>query len=115
MNGIKSLADELRESIKKDVESATTAKVSEKKRVKKNNRSNHPTQELLAAIQAFELTGREKLLIRLDERTVFLMKQLKIAGGIDMNRLIAYSLNGFLQQHPELIQYIKENIKTIEL
>lgn len=121
MNQIKSLADELRETIKKDGH-AEQGKPDEMPPVKKSTVSrpakkpaDASLETLFESILAFELTGREKLLIRLDDRTVFLLKQLKIAKAIDMNKLIAYSLQDFLRQHPELIQYIKENIKTIEL
>ena len=121
MTGIKSLADELRETIKKDGGTGDNgqAKTPPVKRsaitkpVKKT--ADTALETLFESILAFELTGREKLLIRLDDRTVFLLKQLKIAKAIDMNKLIAYTLQDFLHTHPELIQYVKENIKTIEL
>ncbi|KQB99870.1 hypothetical protein [Pedobacter sp. Hv1] len=113
MNKIRSLADELREAIKNDGQAVPIKKTIARKQVPKN--SNRPIDHLLESILAYELNGTEKLLIRLDDRTVFLLKQLKIAGSIDMNKLIAYSLQHFLSQHPELIQYIKENIKNIEL
>ena len=121
MTGIKSLADELRETIKKDGGSGHSdpAKIPPAKRsaiTKPAKKTADTTLEtLFESILAYELAGKEKLLIRLDDRTVFLLKQLKIAKAIDMNKLIAYSLQDFLRQHPELIQYVKENIKTIEL
>ncbi|MFD2964370.1 MULTISPECIES: hypothetical protein [Olivibacter] len=121
MNQIKSLADELRETIKKD-DGAKKGNPSKTTLVKKNNHSRQERkpadaslESLFENILAFDLTGKEKLLIRLDDRTIFLLKQLKIAKAIDMNKLIAYSLKDFLDRHTELIQYIKENIKTIEL
>jgi hypothetical protein len=120
MTGIKSLADELRETIKKDA--AGPSDPAKTQPVKRNAQSkpakkaaDAPLENLFESILAFELNGNEKLLIRLDDRTVFLLKQLKVAKAIDMNKLIAYSLQDFLRQHPELIQYVKENIKTIEL
>ncbi len=121
MTGIKSLADELRETIKKDggtgdngqTKTPPVKRGAITKPFKKT--SDTALETLFKSILAFDLTGREKLLIRLDDRTVFLLKQLKIAKAIDMNKLIAYSLQDFLRNHPELIQYIKENIKTIEL
>jgi len=113
MNKIRSLADELREAIKNDGQAAPIKKKLAQEQVKKI--SSKPIDQLLQSILAYELNGTEKLLIRLDDRTVFLLKQLKIAGSIDMNKLIAYSLQHFLSKHPELIQYIKENIKNIEL
>lgn len=121
MNQIKTLADELRETIKKDEnsKSATRPKAlstkKEKPSAKNANTIETSVEKLFESMLSYELTGTEKLLIRLDDRTVFVLKQLKIAKSIDMNKLIAYSLQYFLHQHPELIQYIKENIKTIEL
>lgn len=121
MTGIKSLADELRETIKKDsatgqndVKEIPPAKKSASAKPSKKS-ADTTLETLFESILAYELAGQEKLLIRLDDRTVFLLKQLKIAKSIDMNKLIAYSLQDFLHKHPELIQYVKENIKTIEL
>lgn len=121
MNQIKSLADELRETIKKDEDSKSTSQSKapstkkEGQAARNTNAINPSLEKLFESILTYELTGKEKLLIRLDDRTVFLLKQLKIAKSIDMNKLIAYSLQYFLHQHPEVIQHIKENIKTIEL
>lgn len=121
MNQIKTLADELRETIKKDGngkangQSKALSAKREKPSPKKANPIGLSVEKLFESMVNYELTGKEKLLIRLDDRTIFLLKQLKIAKSIDMNKLIAYSLQYFLHQHPELIQYIKENIKTIEL
>lgn len=120
MSQIKSLADELRATIKKDghTDLNNSSKIPRKKakqEVKSKDTLDPSLEKLFANILAYELTGTEKLLIRLDDRTVFLLKQLKIAKAIDMNKFIAYSLQDFLRNHSELIQYIKENIKTIEL
>ncbi|WP_199120322.1 hypothetical protein [Pedobacter sp. ASV28] len=117
MSQIKSLADELRETIKKDGQSKPKVRPAHKgKQEEKAENTVGPTLErLFDDILAFELDGNEKLLIRLNDKTVFLLKQLKIAKSIDMNKIIAYSLQDFLNRHPELIQYVKQNIKTIEL
>jgi hypothetical protein len=121
MSQIKTLADELRETIKKDghPDKEIADGMSTVKQKPKNKLTKKPPDikldTLFESILTFELTGREKLLIRLDDRTVFLLKQLKIAKAIDMNKLIAFSLQHFLSTHPELIEYVKENIKTIDL
>jgi hypothetical protein len=44
-----------------------------------------------------------------------MLKQLKVTKGIDMNKLIAYSLDTFFKERPELINYIKASLQTIEL
>ncbi|RZJ92800.1 MAG: hypothetical protein EOO20_00345 [Chryseobacterium sp.] len=119
--GIKTLADEIKENIKKngnngqkEIPSIGTP-TKQKSREQARKTKSDPLDQLFESILSYELNGSEKMLIRLDERTVFLLKQLKIAKGIDMNKLIAYSLKDFLVRHSGIIQYIKENIKTIEI
>jgi hypothetical protein len=121
MSSIKSLADELRETIKQDVKAKpnptniTTPDVGKGSGKKSQKNEGPALEKLFENILAFELNGKEKLLIRLNDKTIFLLKQLKIAKSIDMNKLIAYCVQDFLNRHPELIQYVKQNIKTIEL
>ncbi len=121
MSEIKSLADELRESIRKGTETENPKNGRENEVVTKSKRSAKRTesQEMLSTlfteILSHELTGKEKLMIRLDDKTVFLLKQLKVSKGIDMNKIISYSLQYFFQKKPELIQYIKESLKSVEL
>lgn len=120
MSGIKTLADELRENIRKDGNAPTGPPDPQKIPTGPESKKDTPkkpdgTEELFARLQDFQLRGHERLFVRLDDRTVFLLKQLKAVKGIEMNKVIAFSLDQFLQQHPEIIQYIKENIKTIEL
>lgn len=115
MSGIKSLADELRDSIRKDKQSGVmdATPIADKGNAKK--KTVEPLEHLFEKILSHELTGREKLLIRLDDRTVFLLKQLKVAKGIDMNKIISYSLHAFLKEHPGLTRYIKEHLKILDL
>jgi len=115
MSGIKSLADELRDSMRKgkppqanEIPSAELRKDTQKKKTE-------ALDHLFESIQNHELTGRERLLIRLDDKTLFLLKQLKVAKGIDMTKIISYSLYQFLKTYPELTRYIKEHIKTLDL
>lgn len=115
MSGIKSLADELRDSMRKgklpqakEIPPAEQTKGTPKKKTE-------TLERLFENILNHELTGRERLLIRLDDKTLFLLKQLKVAKGINMNKIISYSLHQFLKTHPELTRYIKEHIKTLDL
>jgi hypothetical protein len=110
MKEIKSLADELRESIRNKSEKNG----SKSKSLKKSSASNPVLDTLFKQIQQFEL-GQEKLLIRLDERTVFLLKQLKISQGLDMNKSIAFIIKSFLEKNPDLTQYIKDSLKSLDL
>ncbi|WP_158826951.1 hypothetical protein [Mucilaginibacter lacusdianchii] len=129
MTAIRSMADELREKMRQlpatensepipnDLVSGEPASKPVKKKAGKPPPEKPPAQmeALLAELTNYELTGNEKLLIRLDNRTVFLLKQLKVAKGIDMNKLIAYSLDIFFKERPELITYIKATLQTIDL
>jgi hypothetical protein len=129
MTAIRTLADELREKMRQQPgtekpgmkkESHPNAN-SHEKLVKKKAGKPPPEkpsaklETLFAELTAYELSGNEKLLIRLDGRTVFMLKQLKVTKGIDMNKLIAYSLETFFKERPELINYIKASLQTIEL
>ncbi|MFB0496046.1 hypothetical protein ABID99_002283 [Mucilaginibacter sp. OAE612] len=129
MTKIRSLADELREKMRQQpgIEEPETEKQSQpnannqdkpvKKKAGKPPPEKPPVEleTLFAELTAYELTGNEKLLIRLDGRTVFMLKQLKVTKSIDMNKLIAYSLDSFFKERPELINYIKASLQTIEL
>lgn len=116
MSGIKSLADELRDSIRKErLPQAKENGTAPAQNTAPKKKQAEPLESLLESILSHELTGQEKLLIRLDDRTVFLLKQLKVAKGIDMNKIISYSLQTFLKEHPELTGYIKEHLKTLDL
>lgn len=111
MSGIKSLADELRDSMRKERQ----PQPKEIPSVEPLKKKAEALDLLFESILNHELTGREKLLLRLDDKTLFLLKQLKVAKGIDMNKIIAYSLHLFLKTHPEISRYIKEHIKTLDL
>lgn len=131
MTAIRSLADELREKMRQEASgelhednpAEQEVKKPDKERKGTRGKAGKPPHEnafasleiLFTRISAFELTGNEKLLIRLDNRTVFLLKQLKIAKNIDMNKLIAYSVDTFFKERPELIEFIKSTLQTIDL
>ncbi|SPZ92115.1 Uncharacterised protein [Sphingobacterium multivorum] len=107
---IKTLADELRETIRKDNNEGTGKTVPKKKSDPKN-----ALDPIIEEIRTHRLIGKEKLLIRLDDKTIFLLKQLKVTQGIDMNKIISYSLQYFLQKHPQISNHIKETLKNLEL
>lgn len=129
MTAIRSLADELREKMRqqetgneKPETPIITSVAGPEKLQPKKKAGKPPPPESLPALETlfeqltiYELTGNEKLLIRLDSRTVFMLKQLKVTKGIDMNKLIAYSLEVFFKERPELINYIKASLQTIDL
>lgn len=113
MDSIKTLADELREAIK--TENNSDSRVSKLNRPSRSAKANKEIDPLFEEILSHKLIGKEKLLIRLDDRTIFFLKQLKVSKGIDMNKIISYSLQYFLKNHPQIAQYIKDSLKNIDL
>lgn len=124
MTSIKSLADELREKIKSEEQpSAKPDKPGKPPPATKDIQPmsiQHPADnnEIAAffeALQLYQLSGQDKLLIRLDSGTTGFLKKLKYAKAIDMNKFIAFALQYFLKQHPWLIPHLNETLKKIDL
>lgn len=122
MTGIKTLADEIRETIRLGADAEINPEKEVKKEAKKKERKSNSApnadgslEMLINEIRLHQLNGKEKLLIRLDDKTVFFLKQLKVTKGIDMNKIISFSLQSFLKNNPALRKYIKESLNTIEL
>lgn len=120
MNEIKSLADQLREKLRtgekgnlgKQAPVPSTSKA--KKTPKKPSGVNEKAEAFFQAIDGFKLEGTEKSLIRVDRRTMNLLKRIKLAKGIDMNRFIVYALHSYIAQHPWLPEHIQETLKNSE-
>ncbi len=125
MDNIRSLADQIRHELKgkentgKPIENNTQegSERSKGKSSKKPKATSHDklAAEFFAAIEAFKPEYTEKSMIRLDARTVALLKRIKLAKNIDMNRFIVYSLHRYIEQHPWLAEHIQETIKNTEL
>src|SRR3546814_14512748 len=101
MSRIRSLADELRERSRSEERSlspegeekkasvlpsakGTTGQSAESIPGLGHIKSGKELETLIAAIRKHRLSGQEKLLLRLDASTVFMLKQIKIAAGLDM-------------------------------
>lgn len=123
MNEIKSLADQLREKLRTgETESEwPTAKdktaqgpPTKPRKPPKRFEDDQNATEFFQAIDAFKLEGTEKSLIRVDSRTMNLLKRIKLAKGVDMNRFIVYALHQYIGQHPWLPKHIQETLKNSE-
>ncbi|MDX3917001.1 MAG: hypothetical protein QHC79_25895 [Pseudosphingobacterium sp.] len=120
MKKIQSLADELREHIRAkekqpDAPPAEGQKNTAATEKRKAGSISSATEDLIKKISEHRIEGKEKLLIRLDNRTVFLLKQLKIASDIDMIQLISFALQDFIDKNPGLTEHIKKSLKSFEL
>lgn len=119
MNQIKSLADQLREKLRTGETANSEAEVPAKpklasrpKKPPKTAIDKNKADAFFASIEAFRPELTEKSMIRIDARTLHLLKRMKLAKGIDMNRFIVYALHQYLGQHPWLPEHIQENLKN---
>lgn len=132
---IKSLADQIREQIRNetagttesaqlpDTDPGSSELEQDNKKKKKSGTikavsSVHTDAEILlffSALDNFTYKGSQKSLIRVDTKTMNLLKRLKLAKGIDMNKFIVYSLHWFISQHPWLPSHIQETLKNSDI
>jgi len=97
MSDIKSLADQLRSNI---------------------NRQDQPQPipEILERIRKYDNRDHKSLMhIRFDTATIKTLNQFKMATGVDVTKLVAFSVHHLLEQYPELKSIIKQFIQQLEL
>ncbi|MCQ6957641.1 hypothetical protein [Mucilaginibacter aquariorum] len=59
--------------------------------------------ELLDRMKAYDTADHDKLVhVRLDNYTVVILNQLKLATGIDITKVMAFAVSELLKTHPEL-------------
>ena len=103
MNDIKSLADQLRANINK------------KESPKEKNKAP-PIPEILDRIRKYDNRDHKALMhIRFDAGTIKTLNQFKMATGVDVTKLVAFSVHHLLDEHPELKSIIKQFIQQLEL
>ncbi|WP_104382186.1 hypothetical protein [Sphingobacterium sp. HMA12] len=122
MNDIKSLADRLRDQLRTgdaDPKSQAKSKKEPPTDSKREKKDPLPNQENATAffneMLNFQVELTEKSLIRVDKKTLNLLKRIKLTQGVDMNRFIIYALHQYLSQNPWLSDYINETLKNTEL
>ena len=132
MSKIRNLADELRERLRSEesdssatrngvkattgvTASGSRAKITRQSKKGSDAENTGNLEIMIEAIQKHRLKGEEKLLLRLDASTVFLLKQLKVASGIDMTQFVSFCLHDFIKHHPMLKEYVKNSLNKIDL
>jgi len=97
MNEIKSLADQLRNNINGQAKPP-------------------PVPEILERIRKYDNRDHKSLMhIRFDGDTIKMLNQFKMATGVDVTKLVAFSVHYLLEEHPELKSIIKQFIQQINL
>lgn len=122
MTEIKSLADRLRNELRSgEIENKIQeAKNRESppapgKKQKKLSSDELKADQFFDAILSFQVETTEKSLIRVDKKTMNLLKRIKLTKGVDMNRFIVYCVHQYIAQHPWLANYINETLKNTAL
>jgi len=70
--------------------------------------------EILDRIKAYDKTGDKSLVhARLDDSTVLLLNQLKLATGVEMQKVIAFAISELIRQHPELRTIVKQFLQKL--
>ena len=112
MSEIKSLADQLRSKIAKPDTPAVAETPAEKKK-EKRTAIVPPIVELL---RAYDLADHKNMLhVRFETQTAQMLHHLKMATGIEVNKVVGYAVSQFLEQHPELKTIIKQHFQKLEL
>lgn len=107
MAKITTLADEIRSRIAQPPEPVGAPPPG-----KKQAAGSEP--ELLARLKAYDNADHKTLVhVRFDEQTVRTLNQLKLATGIDVTRLVAFSVRSLFDQHPELKDIIKQFMQNL--
>ncbi|TSJ40954.1 hypothetical protein FO440_14555 [Mucilaginibacter corticis] len=97
MNEIKSLADQLRNNIHQQGKPP-------------------PEPEILEKIRKYDNRDHKSLMhIRFDRDTLKLLGQFKMATGVDVTKLVAFSVHQLLEQHPEIKTLVKHYIQQLNL
>jgi len=110
MSEIKTLADQLRQKMAKPDTPGKTV-TARKKAAKPPD-----IPEVLELIRAYDITNHKTLVhARFDAQTAQTLQHLKMATGIEVTRLICFSVRQLFERYPELRAVIKEHLNKFEL
>ena len=111
MSEIKTLADQLRSKIAKSATPEVAVKVEKKKTGKVPE-----TPPIVDLLRAYDVSNHKTLIhARVDAQTAQMIHHLKIATGIEVTRLICFSIRQLFDQNPELKTVIKAHLENFEL
>lgn len=111
------MADEIRKSIRPpEIMPINKDPVARDKSAGKDGTVIRKELEIITLIREFDCSGNTHMLHpRLNNRTIQLLNRLKLASGLDMNRVIAFALHRLFEQHPEIKKFIKISLENFEL
>jgi hypothetical protein len=119
MEKMKSLADQLRESmVRPDTKAAGQDQNPGAKASKQLIKKADKTIEfvMLKALIAYDNSNNKSMVhVRFDKRTVDIMNKFKMATNVDVTKFVAFAVKHFLESYPELKTIIKQFIQNTEL
>ena len=108
---MKTLADQLRSKM---VKPDTPVKAKSPARKKNDQPAEIP--QIIELLRDFDINGNKTLVhARFDPKTAQMLHHFKMATGIEVTRLICYSVRLLLDKHPEIKTIIKEHLQQFEL
>lgn len=111
MSEIKTLADQLRSKITKPDTPAKTGKTEKKKAGK-----SAETPQIIDLLRAYDVSNHKTLIhARVDAQTAQMIHHLKIATGVEVTRLICFSIRQLFDQNPELKAVIRAHLENFEI
>jgi alpha/beta superfamily hydrolase len=111
MNEIKTLADQLRSRMAKPDIPDNNLKAEKKKRAKPPD-----TPAIVEQLRTLDVSANKTLIhARVDTQTAQLIHHLKTATGIEVTRLICFSIRHFFETYPELKNLIKDHLEKFEI
>ncbi len=112
MSEIRSLADQLRSRIAGNGTEAPVRSPPEKKKTK----DPEADVAILDLLRAYDLTGHKSMVhVRFEGPTAQMLQHLKLATGIEVNKVVGYAVRQFIEQHPELRTIVKQYLEKIEI
>lgn len=116
MSEIKSLADQLRQTMRaKTAHNSITGPPPAKKAARSKPTSKPPPQILQEILDYDTSANKSMVHVKLDPDTAKMLSHLKMATGIDNIRLVAFAVRHLFATQPELKTYIKNFILNFDL
>jgi len=111
MNQIKTLADQLRDRMAKP-----DTPLPEEKPIKKKAVKTEMVPPIVEQLRGYDLKDHKSVVhARFDAATAQTLHHFKMATGIEVTRLICYSVKQLLDQNPEIKSIVKQYIQKLEL
>lgn len=109
MSEIKSLADQLRSRMAKN-------ETPERPVSKKKTGKLPETPKIIDLLREVDISANKTLMhARFDAQTAQLLHHLKTATGIEVTRVLFYAVKQLLEQHPDIINVVKEHLEQFSL